>query len=117
MIYSGVILLFGVEYDNNVDLFLIIGTWIGFGQELMDFIEDVIGLTLDSCNHIGVILFCLGVWLMTLSEQSMGIYLAVAGLHDNPSLQVVAIIVHSVIILIICCVPSITYARDGGSSI
>ena len=77
----------------------------------MDFIEDIVGIMMDSCNDAGIKLFCLCLFLMVLAEQSIGIYIAVEGLDGEPTLSLAVIITHSVIILFMCCCSGFCFFR------
>eukprot|EP01084_Bolivina_argentea_P044856 82531_1 len=90
-VLQGVILLLGIEYNADVDILIIIGTWIGFSDELFDFIEDSVVMFVDKINETCIFIYCGLLLAMIISEQSIAIYAVSNGLNNIHNIRWIAI--------------------------
>eukprot|EP01084_Bolivina_argentea_P141347 248388_1 len=107
-IIQGVIFLSGFTYSAEVNYIVIIGTWIGFGDEILEFLEEIIGNCCQACEEN----FCLCVfkiWLFIilidcLVEQGFGIYIAFnVIMAQSMVLFIVAAVLNGLGIFLIIC--------------
>ena len=50
-IIQGIVFFFDITYSTEITYIVIIGTWIGFGDEILEFIEEVIANCCQLCEE------------------------------------------------------------------
>ena len=91
-IIQGIALILGYQYSTTTNLIVLVGTWIGFTDELLEFIEEVIANCCDFCEaECCKKLFKIWLFLILtdcITEQICGIYIASIALSEDSKLTI-----------------------------
>eukprot|EP01084_Bolivina_argentea_P269471 458011_1 len=117
-IIQGVVIISGYQYSASVNVLAIIGTWIGFTDELLELIEEI----LANCCEMSQQEFCskaFKIWLFVvlidcITEQIFGIYIASATVSKNSDEGIFAISVFFNALTILIVMAFVTYILWGG---
>ena len=79
---QGLVFLRGFDYETKVRGMILIGTWCGVGDEIIDLVLDTLGIFFANYSFPGKLLFlyCFILLIFVVFEQSLAIYAAVHGL-------------------------------------
>lgn len=98
-VVQGTVLILGMQYEAGVDMYVVVGTWIGFTDEALDFSLDTLATIMDRCSSKTVMLYCGFLSLVALSEQILAIIAAAKGLNQYGAFVLVAIIPCCIVLL------------------
>eukprot|EP01084_Bolivina_argentea_P262813 444595_1 len=119
-ILQGCVLISGYEYSTSVNVIVIVGTWIGFTDELLEFIEEMIANCCQICEQ-ELCAKAFKIWLFLIlidciTEQVCGIYIAVVTLADNADLIIFIISIILNVIAILIVIAFVAYLLYGGKA-
>mmetsp|Transcript_26883 Transcript_26883/g.42552 ORF Transcript_26883/g.42552 Transcript_26883/m.42552 type:complete len:234 (+) Transcript_26883:31-732(+) len=105
---QGAALWFGIQYDTEIDAtqYIIIGTWIGFGEEILNFSMELVSILQDSCADCCYAMWILTLIVMVVVEQGIGLFIAYTTFRgQNDLLMYVAATLNLAVILcgVGCC--------------
>eukprot|EP01084_Bolivina_argentea_P100441 180346_1 len=106
-IIAGIALMKNVEYnDDFFNLYLIIGTYLGVGAEMMEVILDIIFALPDLCYGENMkYVFCLYMVeiIASIVEIGIGVYVG-STVNSDETFMIIILFVLSVVILVVCSV-------------
>ena len=117
-IIQGIVLISGYQYSASVNIIVIIGTWIGFTDELLEFIKEIIANCCQLCEQ-ELCAKAFKIWLCfilldCITEQIFGIYIATITLSTNADLGIFVMSIVLNVTAILMVVAFAAYLIYGG---
>lgn len=97
---QGMIFLRGFEYDSEAQGMIVIGTWCGVGDEVIDFVMDTIGMVHTEFKANTIFLYCGTMVFFVVFEQCLAIYAAVHGLRGKGGFTWIPVVAAAIVLML-----------------
>jgi hypothetical protein len=118
-IVQGCVLLFGHEYSTDATIAVLLGTWIGFADEVLEFLQQILSffynlMILKKSSAYETAYYVWLVWILIdcVVEQCCGIYIATQLLADDDGLFALSLVLNCLTLVIV--IAFAVYISSGG---